>query len=104
MIEYKTFVNHHGVEDKYPWLWMSHHLTGHLHAGSAMETDSDCGNCDGGRCDTCRSCWTVTEYAEPVPHIDPDWGYDYDECKVLGYRNFDSEDEAVRYFEKLKSA
>lgn len=32
-------------------------LTGHMYVGSALETSSDCGNCDGARCDYCRTRW-----------------------------------------------
>ena len=32
-------------------------LTGHMHYGSPFETDSDCGNCDGARCDSCHTFW-----------------------------------------------
>ena len=32
------------------WHYMSHHC----HRGSPIETDWDCGNCDGARCDGCQ--------------------------------------------------
>ena len=32
-------------------------LTGHLHAGGPTESSSDCGNCDGARCEHCRTMW-----------------------------------------------
>lgn len=34
-------------------------LTGHMHYGSPYETSSDCGNCDGARCDRCREAYDV---------------------------------------------
>lgn len=34
-------------------------LTGHAHYRSACETDSDCGNCDGARCDSCNALYYV---------------------------------------------
>ena len=39
-------------------------LTGHMHSGSAYETDSDCGNCDGARCDGCRSLYHAYGWSE----------------------------------------
>lgn len=33
------------------------HMSGHMYRGSAHETDSDCGNCDGGRCEGCEPIW-----------------------------------------------
>lgn len=38
---------------------MKHSLTGHMYRGSAIETDSSCGNCDGGKCESCVVVWTV---------------------------------------------
>ena len=38
---------------------LNKHYNGHMYRGSATETDSDCGNCDGARCDTCKEYWTV---------------------------------------------
>ena len=32
-------------------------LTGHMYVGSAIETSSDCGNCNGARCESCRKNW-----------------------------------------------
>lgn len=32
-------------------------LTGHLHAGGPTESSSDCGNCDGARCENCRTLY-----------------------------------------------
>ena len=32
-------------------------LTGHLYAGSPIESSSDCGNCDGARCEHCHTRW-----------------------------------------------
>ena len=36
------------------------HLTGHMHYMSPIETDSDCGNCDGARCDKCHTYHEVS--------------------------------------------
>ena len=32
-------------------------LTGHLYAGSPIESSSDCGTCDGARCEHCHTRW-----------------------------------------------
>jgi hypothetical protein len=32
-------------------------LSGHMYVGSAIESSSDCGNCDGARCDHCHARW-----------------------------------------------
>ncbi|MFW6002277.1 MAG: hypothetical protein ACOCQD_02970 [archaeon] len=34
-------------------------MSGHLYRGSPYETSSGCGNCDGGRCNTCKPRWRV---------------------------------------------
>jgi hypothetical protein len=43
--------------------YVQKHLSGHMYAGSAAETDSDCGNCDGANCcddeDICNVYFTV---------------------------------------------
>lgn len=39
--------------------------TGHVYRGNALETSSDCGNCDGGNCDWCETVWEVTEGIVP---------------------------------------
>lgn len=41
-------------------------LTGHLHRGSAIESSSDCGTCDGARCEGCHKRWVfdgITYYS-----------------------------------------
>lgn len=103
MIARKTWTNPYGYEEDYIWLWVTNHKSGHCWFGSAMETDSSCGNCDGARCYSCRDYWEVTEYAEPVPHYDPDWGYDYNDSKILSYHRFDSKEEAMMFFNSLKN-
>jgi hypothetical protein len=37
--------------------FVTKHLSGHMYRGSAHETDSDCGNCDGARCEGCTPSW-----------------------------------------------
>jgi hypothetical protein len=40
---------------------MKHYLSGHMYRGSAIETDSSCGNCDGGKCEGCVPVWEVAD-------------------------------------------
>jgi len=37
-------------------------LTGHMYRGSIEETDSDCGNCDGARCEYCTELYSYYGY------------------------------------------
>ena len=37
-------------------------LTGHMHRNSPYETSSDCGNCDGARCDYFTKLYEVTDF------------------------------------------
>ena len=41
-------------------------LTGHMHFMSPYETYSDCGNCDGARCETCREKYSVEDLDDPI--------------------------------------
>lgn len=34
-------------------------MTGHMHRGSAYESDDSCGNCDGANCDSCKVVFVV---------------------------------------------
>lgn len=35
--------------------------SGHMYRNSPYETSSDCGNCDGARCDDCKELYEVTD-------------------------------------------
>jgi len=40
-------------------LTINRHFNNHMYSGSAIETDDNCGNCNGGMCDYCNEYWTV---------------------------------------------
>lgn len=43
--------------------YLTKHLSGHMHFCSPYETDNDCGNCDGVKCDCCHDVYKVEDYA-----------------------------------------
>lgn len=95
----KTFVNIFGNEEKYEYKTLEQYLSGHLCRGSAIETDTSCGNCDGGRCDSCEVVTKVTLYSEPA-EWDQGWGF-HMSCKPIKYRIFDDIEEAIDYYNSL---
>lgn len=95
----QTFVNSYGYDESYTVKTLESYLSGHLCRGSMFETDSDCGNCDGARCDCCEEIFTVTRYGVPYMVTDPKYGYSYQQQDVLGWRRFTDIDEALTYFE-----
>lgn len=52
-------------------------FTGHTHYGSAMESDDNCGTCDGAKCDSCKTRYRV-EYLKNEKIIYS--GYDKDKA------------------------
>jgi hypothetical protein len=58
-------------------------MSGHMYRGSAHETDSDCGNCDGARCEICVTTWAV-------------YGYEQ--------KQWDTKEQALAYAEEQKKA
>lgn len=89
------FVNDYGIIEKYVQAEISMRLSGHCNAGSPYYSDWDCGNCDGGRCDTCTEIYTVTIYEKPVMC---DEGYRV--TKIHEYRDFTDLDTAKAYLKE----
>lgn len=89
------FINDYGIVETYVQAEISMHLSGHCNAGSPYYSDWDCGNCDGGRCETCREIYTVTIYEEPVMC---DEGYRV--TKIRKYWNFIDLDAAKAYLKE----
>ena len=61
------------IPDKYirnEW-WEHHtpqkHLTHHMHYNSPFETDWDCGNCDGARCEGCHEYYDEECFSAAIP-------------------------------------
>lgn len=51
-------------------LYFSTMYSGHMYRNSPYETSSSCGNCDGARCDTCKTIYEITDgYNEDSPII-----------------------------------
>jgi len=88
------FINDYGIVETYVKAEISMRLSGHCNAGSVHYSDWDCGNCDGGRCETCTEIYTVTIYEKPVMC---DEGYMV--TKIREYRNFTDLDAAKAYCE-----
>ena len=63
-------------------------LSGHLYHGSAMETSSSCGNCDGANCDTCAPVWTVFRVRVP-------------DRPFTSWTRFDDKAEAEAYYNSI---
>ena len=95
----KTFTNVFGHEERYEYKTLEQSLSGHLYRGSAIETDTSCGNCDGARCDYCKVVTKVTMYSEPEEE-DQGWGF-HTSCKPIKWRIFDDVDEAIDYYNSL---
>jgi len=60
------FINDCGNVEKYVQAEINMRLSGHCNAGSPFYSDWDCGNCDGGRCETCRKVYNVDIYEKPA--------------------------------------
>lgn len=96
--ESKTWINEYGEEEKYAFKELSMCLSGHYHRGSSIETDSDCGNCDGSRCDSCHEVYTVTSYGTPE-YRKTDYGKDvHIPCR---WHRFNTYDEAKAFYDSL---
>lgn len=76
---------------------MESYLSGHLYAHSSMETSDSCGNCDGGRCDSCEKTFTVTVSILLPAKLT---GNLYDEFKPISWTRFYDQDEAKAYYQK----
>ena len=70
--------------------YIEHTFSHHLYRGSAMETSSDCGNCDGANCDICREIWTVCVASAPSDPTRKRPNFDY--------RVFSDKESAEEYF------
>jgi len=62
--------------------------SGHLNRGSAAETSSSCGNCDGARCDDCVPEWTVFRASVP-------------DRPFTSWTRFDDEEKAREYYNSI---
>lgn len=89
------FINDYGNAETYVKAEINMRLSGHCNTGSSYCSDWDCGNCDGGRCETCREIYSVIIYEEPVMC---DEGYMV--IKLHECSNFIDLDEAKAYFKK----
>ena len=99
--ERTDWINEYGYNEGYTWKEIKMSKTGHLWRGSAMETYDSCGNCDGGRCDSCRDLYEVYKWSEPKKHIDPEYGHDYNYHDKLDYRAFFNKEEAIKFYDSL---
>ncbi len=98
--EKKSWINEYGYDEGYVYKYIRSFRTGHLCLGSAIETDDSCGNCDGGRCDSCREIFEVYECGEPIDKVNEfGWSERYE--NVLSRRMFDDQQEALAYYESL---
>lgn len=100
MMKFNTFVNQWGCEEKYIAKSIESHRTGHVNYGSMFETDSTCGNCDGGRCNSCTEIFTVYQYGEPYIVIGP-YGLDEQKQNVLLHK-FTNKAEAEAFYDSLQ--
>ena len=70
--------------------WEDHrmyfHLTGHDHFMSPYETDDDCGNCSGAKCDRCHKIHDGFEFVyslDTIYELTKDFGVSEDEAYYL---------------------
>ena len=102
--ESKTWIDEYGYEEEYVFKELSMCLSGHCYRGSSSETDSDCGNCDGGRCDSCHEVYTVTSYGPPeYRKTDCENGVSvpYDVYTPCRWHRFDSYEKAKAFYDSL---
>ena len=97
----KSWINEYGYDEGYTSKYLRSYLSGHLYRGSAMETDSSCGNCDGGNCDSCREMFEVFECGEPI-FKETEYGWKEQYENVLEHRIFSDKQEALEYYESIK--
>lgn len=98
-----SFINEYGYEQSYSWKEVTMSLSGHLWRGSSMETDDSCGNCDGGRCNSCREIYEVFLWGELKHHIDPETGWHlWDYHDMLDHAVFYDREEALEYYKSLE--
>ena len=95
-----TFVNEYGYDETYTTATLESYLSGHLYHGSAFETDSDCGNCDGARCSSCKEIFMVTSYGIPIDVVNK-YGWTERHEHLLAWRRFTNFDDALAYFNTL---
>ena len=57
-------------------------FTGHMHYGSPYETSGSCGNCDGAKCERCKTMYVVEDIDNGTIHY---MGQDFEEAKKFGY-------------------
>lgn len=96
----KTFVNDYGYDEAYIAKCIESHMSGHLCRGSAIETDSSCGNCDGGRCESCTEIFEVVHCGEPILK-ENEFGWLERFENVLEKRRFTNKEEALAYYNSL---
>lgn len=97
---YKSFVNDYGYDEAYISKSIESHLSGHLYRGSAIETDCSCGNCDGGRCESCIEIFEVAHCGVPIIK-ENEYGWDEQFENVLERRRFVDEEKALDYYNNL---
>lgn len=98
----KSWVNEYGYDEGYVYRDISKSYTGHLYRGSAMETDSSCGNCDGARCDTCKPIWTVTRYDPPHKEYVPEYDDEFWCDTMVEKKIFCNQEDAKNFYNSLK--
>lgn len=96
----KDWVNEYGYNEGYTYKDISMSLSGHLCRGSVMETDNSCGNCDGGRCDSCREVYTVSMY-DPPHEVITDYGWSELHDTLVSQKRFFDRSEAEAYYDSL---
>lgn len=69
-LEYGSFINDYGVEERFVKKEIDSYLSGHIFRGSSYESDDDCGTCDGARCAWCMEHYIVTVFDRPTSHPD----------------------------------
>ena len=90
-----VFTNYWGVEEAYTRKSITSYMSGHSNRGSAFYSDHECGNCDGGRCDSCEEIYVVISYGPPK------YNGMYEETTLLFWKRFVDINEAFEFYNSL---
>lgn len=97
LFEMSEYINDFGKKEFYVRKEILKTYTGHINSGSGTSSSSDCGNCDGARCGSCKEVFDVMLYS--MPFYNPEWFCN--ETKTLKARRFYNLKDAVAFYSTL---
>ena len=97
LFEMSEYINDFGNKEFYVRKEINKTYTKHTNSGSGTSSSSDCGNCDGARCSSCKEVFDVILYS--IPFYNPEWFCD--EVKILKSRRFYDAQKAIAFYSTL---